>query len=101
VGCDRNTLCLQENHDIEVYYLKLNENVDDKGEQVDVILDALRPLADEFFDKIIKTPLASINATAEGYQLDAIETLKLTKEVLTGWRLRMVLPIDRTVFFCA
>lgn len=88
------------NYSIEVYFLQLNEEVDDKGEAIDVILDALKPLADEFYDKIIKDPIVSLAVRVEGYQLDAVETLKMSKEVLTGWRLRVILPIDRNVFYC-
>lgn len=91
---------IQSNTSIEVYYLGLNNGTDDKGEQVDVILDALKPKADEFFDKIKRSAIIYNNYEVEGYELDAIETLKLSKEVLTGWRLRMVLPINRSVYYC-
>ena len=91
---------VQSNYAIEIYYLKPNAEVDDKGEAVDVILDALKPLADAMYDKLKNGPLVAIDATVEGYQLDAVETLKMTKEVLTGWRLRMTLPVDRKVFYC-
>jgi len=89
------------NTPIEVYYLQLNDTVDDKGLAIDVILDALKPLADQFFDKIIKDPLVDNTQMIEGYQLSAVETIKFSKEVLTGWRLRVILPIDRKVYSCA
>lgn len=88
------------NHTIEVYYLQLNDTVDDKGEAIDVILDALKPFADGFYDLIRKDPIVSLTIEVEGYELDSVESLKMSKEVLTGWRLRMVLPIDRKAFSC-
>jgi len=88
------------NYSIEVYYLLPNNYTDDKGEQVDEILDILKPKADEFFDKMRRNEIVSSRVLIEGYDLDAVETLKMTKEVLTGWRLRMVLPVDRSVFYC-
>ena len=88
------------NYSIEVYYLLPNSETDDKGEAVDVVLDSLKPLADEFFDRMRRQSIISPSVLIEGYSLDAVETLKMTKEVLTGWRLRMVVPIDRSTFYC-
>ena len=88
------------NYDIEVYYLKLNTEVDDKGEAVDIILDELKPLVDEFFDKIKKAPIIALNNYITSYRCTGVDTLKMTKEVLTGWRVQMTLPIYRKDFYC-
>jgi len=88
------------NYDIEVYYLKLNNEVDDKGEAIDVILDSLKPLVDEFFDKMKKAPIIALNNYITSYKLTGVDTLKFTKEVLTGWRIQMTLPIYRNDYYC-
>ena len=88
------------NYSIEVYYLKLNNFTDDKGSQVDEILDELKPYADGLYDLIKKSKLKAVNVSIDGYKTDATETLKMTKEVLTGWRVRLTFPIMRSVFDC-
>ncbi len=88
------------NYDIEIFYLKLNNEVDDKGEAIDVILDSLKPLVDEFFDKIKRADIIAASNFIDGYQVTGVDTLKMTKEVLTGWRIQMTLPIYRSEFFC-
>jgi len=85
---------------IEVYYLKLNNEIDDKGEAVDVILDSLYNDAQWFYDQIRQGKLIATSQTIDSYQIDAVETLKMTKEVLTGWRIRMTIPIFRKDFIC-
>ena len=87
-------------YDIEVYFLKLNNEVDDKGEAIDIILDALKPLVDEFFDKIKKAEIIALNNYITSYKVSGVDTLKMTKEVLTGWRVQMTLPIYRKEFYC-
>ena len=88
------------NYDIEVYYLKLNNEIDDKGEAIDIILDELKPLVDEFYDKIKKAPIIALNQTIDSYKVTGVDTLKMTKEVLTGWRIQLTLPINRKDFYC-
>jgi hypothetical protein len=88
------------NVSIEVYYLKLNPELDDKGEAIDTILEDLRPFADGFYDKISRSPIISASSYVDGYDLTAVDTFKLSVEVLTGWRIAMVLPIDRKTFYC-
>ncbi len=88
------------NYDIEIFYLKLNNEVDDKGEAVDVILDELKPLVDEFFDKIKRAEIIALSNFIDGYQVTGVDTLKMTKEVLTGWMVKMTLPIYRSEFYC-
>ena len=88
------------NYDIEIFYLKLNNEVDDKGEAIDVILDELKPLVDEFFDKIKRAEIIALSNFIDGYNVTGVDTLKMTKEVLTGWRIQMTLPIYRSEFYC-
>ena len=85
-------------YQIEVYFLQLNVGTDDNGTQIDVILDATKILADSFYDVLKKSAL--LQGFIEAYELEAAETLKLTKEVLTGWRMEATLPIDRTEYYC-
>lgn len=87
-------------YSVEVYYLQLNAETDDKGEAVDVILDALKPLADGLIDQINRSGIIATGQFIEDYNLDAVETLKMTKEVLSGWRLAFAIPIFRSVFDC-
>jgi hypothetical protein len=87
-------------YSIDVYYLKLNTELDDKGEAIDTILEDLRPFVDGFYDKIINSDIISASSYVDGYQLTAVDTFKLSVEVLTGWRVQMVLPIDRSTFYC-
>ena len=87
-------------YSVEVFFLKLNNETDDKGEAVDVILDDLQPTAQAFFDRFKKSDFIAKSNFIENYELNAVDTLKMTKEVLTGWRLRFDVPIYRTVFDC-
>lgn len=87
-------------YSIEIFFLKLNNEVDDKGEAIDVILDELKPFVDEFFDEIKKSEIIAPSNFIDGYEVTGVDTLKMTKEVLTGWMIQMVLPIYRSDFFC-
>lgn len=87
-------------YSVEIYYLKLNYGVDDFGAQIDTILDELKPFADGMIDKINRSGLVATGQFIDGYQLDAVETLKFTKEVLTGWHLQFDIPIFRSTFDC-
>lgn len=85
---------------VEVYYLKLSVYTDDTGQQTSDILNDLYPFAQEYIDKIMVSDFIAPSQFVDNYQLDAIETLKLTKEVLTGWRVRVNLPIFRSTYYC-
>lgn len=87
-------------YDIEVYYLKLNDFTDDKGEQVQAILDSLYPDVEQFYDYIRQCGVVASSQTIDDFTIDAVETLKQTKEVLTGWRIQMTIPIWRKDFYC-
>ena len=93
-----NAVLMQYN--VEVYYLKLNNEVDDKGQAIDMILDELKPSADGLIDQINKSGIVATGQFIEGYKLNAVETLKMTKEVLTGWNLTFTIPIFRKTFDC-
>jgi len=99
-----NTFALNSNvlmqYGVEVYYLKLNFHTDDNGEQIDSILDELKPLADGMIDQLNHSGIIATGQFIDDYQLDAVETLKFTKEVLTGWRLQFDVPIFRRTFDC-
>ena len=87
-------------YSIEVFFLKLNAETDDKGEAVDNILNELYPKAQSFYDLFKNAEFVAKSNFIDSYDLDAVDTLKMTKEVLTGWRLRFDVPIYRTVFDC-
>jgi len=89
-----------QNHLVEVFYMKLT-SIDPTGEQLDVILDELLPLADELYDKLQASTIRSKANSINGYTVTAAETLKQTKEWLSGWKVTLQMPIDRTVFYCA
>ena len=88
------------NYDIEVYYLKLNEETDDKGEAIDAILNDLYPLAEQLLERIKQSGIVAAGQHIDGYTLSATDTLKMTKEVLTGWSVEMTIPIYRNDFYC-
>ena len=88
------------NYQIEVYYLKLNQETDDKGEDVDVILDELQPFAEELLERIKQSGIVASGQFIDGYSLNATESLKMTKEVLTGWSVTMTVPMWRKDFYC-
>ena len=87
-------------YDIEVYYLKLNDNTDDTGAQVDTILNDLYPLAEQLLDHLNQSGIVAKSQYIDGYELNATDTLKMTKEVLTGWSVTMTIPIWRDTFYC-
>ena len=76
------------NYSIEVYYLLPNNYTDDKGEQVDEILDILKPKADEFFDKMRRNEIVSSRVLIEGYDLDAVERLLRYSGGRATWRVQ-------------
>jgi hypothetical protein len=89
------------NYNIEVYYLKLNYNTDDKGEEIDVLLDELQPMAEQLLDRLQKSGIVASGQYIDGYSLNATESLKMTKEVLTGWSVTMTIPMWRNDFYCS
>ena len=88
------------NYEIEVYYLKLNQETDDKGEAIDVLLNELYPMASQLYDRIKASGIVAKGTFIDGYSLTATDTLKMTKEVLTGWQVTMTIPIFRNNFYC-
>ncbi len=88
-------------YQIEVFYLNLNNGTDDTGTQVDVILAVLQPLAEQLADRIKESGIVATGQYINGYTLTATDTLKMTKEVLTGWKVEMNIPIYRNTFFCS
>jgi hypothetical protein len=85
---------------VEVYYLKLNNEVDDLGFAIDDILNELLPLAHGMIDQFNQSGIVAPSNFIDGYQLTAVETLKFTKEVLTGWQLSFTVPLYRKDFTC-
>tara|TARA_X000001036_G_C20636636_1_gene789354 strand:+ start:257 stop:715 length:459 start_codon:yes stop_codon:yes gene_type:complete len=86
---------------IEIYYLKLSTGTDDTATQIDVILDALKPKADGMIDKLNASNIIALSDFIDGYELEAIESINITSEVLSGWKLSFVLPIFRDTFECS
>ena len=86
---------------IEVYYLKPSTGIDDTATQIDVILDALKPKVDGMIDKLNASNIIALSAFIDGYELEAIESINITSEVLSGWKLSFVLPIFRDTFECS
>ena len=96
-GANNNVLM---NYQIEVYYLKLNTSTDDKGSDIDLILEDLYLDASQFYDRILQSGIVATGQFIDGYSMKATDTLKMTKEVLTGWSLEMTIPIFRKDFYC-
>lgn len=96
---NQNSSVLME-YQIEVFYLQLNQNTDDKGVDVDVILDALYTPASQLYDLIKQSGIVAAGNFIDGYSLESTDTLKMTKEVLTGWKVSMTIPIYRKDFAC-
>ena len=86
---------------IEIYYLKLSTGTDDTATQIDVILDALKPKADGMIDKLNASNIIALSDFIDGYELEAIESINITSEVLSVWKLSFVLPIFRDTFECS
>jgi len=86
---------------VEIYYLKLSTGTDDTATQIDVILDALKPKADGMIDKLNASNIIALSDFIDGYELEAIEAINITSEVLSGWKLSFVLPIYRDTFECS
>ena len=87
-----------QQYQVEIYFLQLNFYTDDTGTQIDTILDATNTLANSFFDELKRSPI--IQGFIQDYELEAVETIKMTKEVLSGWQMTVTLPIPRTEFYC-
>jgi len=85
---------------IEIYYLKLSTGTDDTATQLDVILDALKPKADGMIDRLNASGIVALDGFIDGYELEAIESINITTELLSGWKLSFVLPIYRNTFEC-
>lgn len=86
---------------VEIYYLKPSSGFDDTATQIDVILDALKPKADGMIDKLNASNIIALSDFIDGYELEAIEAINITSEVLSGWKLSFVLPIFRDTFECS
>jgi len=86
---------------VEIYYLKPSSGFDDTATQIDVILDALKPKADGMIDKLNASNIIALSDFIDGYELEAIESINITSEVLSGWKLSFVLPIFRDTFECS
>jgi len=87
------------NETIEVHYLQLSP-IDATGAQTQTILDTLRPYADGLFDLLQGDSLRSQDESIDGYELEAVESVKITNEVLTGWKLSLTFPYYRESFNC-
>ncbi len=85
---------------IEIYYLKLSTGTDDTATQIDVILDALKPKVDGMIDRLNASGIVALDSFIDGYELEAIESINITTELLSGWKLSFVLPIYRDTFEC-
>lgn len=85
---------------IEIYYLNLSTGTDDTATQLDVILDALKPKADGMIDRLNASGIVALDGFIDGYELEAIESINITTELLSGWKLSFVLPIYRNTFEC-
>ena len=82
---------------IDVFFLEKQPKLDDTGEEIDLILDRMFLLANEFFDRM--QPLEGSGLPLiDDYTLEAIMTL--TDEVLAGYRIQFNLPDRRTVYNC-
>jgi hypothetical protein len=88
-------------YSVEVYYLKLSTGTDDTATQIDVILDDLKPKVDGMIDKLNSSNIIALSSFIDGYELEAIESINITSELLSGWKLSFVLPIFRDTFECA
>lgn len=86
---------------VEVYYLNLSKGSDDTAIQIDVILDDLKPKVDGMIDKLNSSNIIALSSFIDGYELEAIESINITSELLSGWKLSFVLPIFRDTFECA
>lgn len=80
-----------QEEEVEVLYLKLNQSVDPTGEQVDLILDELRPLALQMVQSLAE--LKDGGQPYTGGEMTAIDAIKITKEVLTGWQITVTIPM--------
>ena len=87
-------------YSVEIYYLKLSTGTDDTATQIDVILDALKPKVDGMIDKLNASNIIALSSFIDGYELEAIESINITTELLSGWKLSFVLPIYRDTFDC-
>jgi hypothetical protein len=52
-------------------------------------------------DKLNASNIIALSSFIDGYELEAIESINITSEVLSGWKLSFVLPIFRDTFECA
>ena len=80
---------------IEVIFAKLISK-DPTGEQVDTVLDEVKPLIDQFIDILIRRPEIDEANTILNYTTSAVETNRWTDDILTGWAIAVTIPISRT-----
>ena len=74
---------------VDVFFMKKNTSIDDTGEEIDVILDEMFALANEFIDKMVANPDSGLPLT-DTYTLTA--QINLFDDVLSGYRVQFELP---------
>ena len=86
---------------VEILFLKKNSSQDDTGEEVDIILEEMKILADQFFQQLQEITLRDPLRIIDEYTLDAVPAYQFSDEILTGWHLTLDFPEVRTPQYCA
>jgi len=86
--------------EVNVLFLQKNLSQDDDGEEIDVILEATKILADQFYDKLSRSTLLDPTLTIEGYELEAVPMYQFSDEILSGWSLLLTFPEVRKIYYC-
>jgi len=86
--------------EVNVLFLQKNTSQDDSGEEIDTILEATKILADQFYDKLSRSPLLDPTLLIEGYELEAVPMYQFSDEILSGWSLLLTFPEVRSVYYC-
>jgi len=82
---------------VDVWFLEKQPKLDDAGEEIDLILDRMFLLSNEFFDRMQPLEGSGI-ALIDEYTLEP--QMAWSDEVLTGYRIQFNLPDRRTVYNC-
>lgn len=82
---------------VEVLFLT-RDQPDSPSEDEDTIRDSMLSLADEFYDKLSSSSIASPTNPVEGYDVNAASTTKILDDVYTGVSCEFILYIDRSSY---
>ena len=85
---------------VNILFLQKNNSNDDTGEEIDVILESTKILANQFFDKLSRSQLLNPTEVMEAPTLEAVPMREFSDEILSGWSMELEFPEVRKIYYC-